>query len=47
MIGIDDAMRSVDGIRMLSWTEFFLFCVLPEFFVLSMLLLIELLFDEL
>ena len=47
MIGIDDAMRSVDGISMLSWTEFFLFCVLPEFFVLSMLLLIELLFDEL
>ena len=25
---------------------FFIFCVLPEFFVLSMLLLIELLFDE-
>ena len=41
-------MLSVDGISLLSWMEFFLYSVFCQnFFVLSMLLLFELLFDKL
>ena len=48
MIGIEDVMLSDDGINTAKLDGIFLyseFC--QNFFVLSMLLLIELLFDEL